>query len=63
MIAEQKDFIHMYDCRGRTFDTVQEIDLFGEIAGVAFSPTADKMWIAVADKSYSSLLEYQADRS
>lgn len=37
---------------------VQEIDLFGEIAGVAFSPHADAFFVGVADLTYSSLLEF-----
>ena len=37
----------------------QEVDLFGEIGGIAFSPDACTFLIAVADVTYSSLLHYQ----
>jgi hypothetical protein len=36
----------------------QEIDLFGEIAGVSFSPDARKLSIGVADMTYSSLVQF-----
>jgi hypothetical protein len=36
-----------------------QIDLFGEISGVAFSPDGDRFFFAVADLTYSSLLEYR----
>ncbi len=35
-----------------------QIDLFGEIAGTSFSPDGDRFFLAIADLTYSSLLEY-----
>jgi hypothetical protein len=37
---------------------VQEIDFFGEIAGIAFSPHADALFVGISDPTYSSLLEF-----
>ena len=37
---------------------VQEVDLFGEISGISFSPDAETFFVGVADLTYSSLLEY-----
>ncbi len=36
----------------------KEIDMFGEISGVCFSPQADKFFVGVADATYSSLLQF-----
>jgi hypothetical protein len=38
---------------------VQHVDLFGEIAGIAFSPHADTFFVGIADVTYSSLLEFE----
>ena len=37
----------------------QTIDMFGEIAGISFSPCGTSLFIAVYDLSYSSLREYR----
>jgi len=42
---------------------VQEIDLFGEISGIAFTPHADAVFVGVADLTYSSLLHYDRYQS
>ena len=36
----------------------QEIDIFGEISGICFSPQADKFFVGIADATYSSLLQF-----
>ncbi|KAM0897894.1 hypothetical protein ACQ4PT_022268 [Festuca glaucescens] len=60
-MAEAADFVHVYDTRA-CYTTVQEIDLFGEIAGVAFSPDTDALFVGVADRTYGSLLEFSRRR-
>ncbi|XP_044964839.1 uncharacterized WD repeat-containing protein C2A9.03-like isoform X2 [Hordeum vulgare subsp. vulgare] len=55
--AEAADFVHLYDARAG-YGAAQEIGLFGEIAGVAFSPDADALFVGVADRAYGSLLEF-----
>uniref|UniRef100_A0ACD5WQF2 Uncharacterized protein n=1 Tax=Avena sativa TaxID=4498 RepID=A0ACD5WQF2_AVESA len=60
-MAEAADFVHVYDVR-TCYATVQEIDLFGEIAGVAFSPDTDALFVGVADRTYGSLLEFRRHR-
>ncbi|CAN6487355.1 unnamed protein product [Victoria cruziana] len=56
-VAEPADFIHIYDtemdCKKR-----QEIDFFGEISGISFSPDAQSLFIGVWDRIYASLLQY-----
>ncbi|CAM0906842.1 unnamed protein product [Alopecurus aequalis] len=60
-MAEAADFVHVYDARA-CYTAVQEIDLFGEIAGVAFSPDTDALFVGVADRTYGSLLEFSRRR-
>lgn len=60
-MAEAADFVHVYDTRA-CYATEQEIDLFGEIAGVAFSPDTDALFVGVADRTYGSLLEFSRRR-
>ncbi|KAK9793719.1 hypothetical protein WJX73_009911 [Symbiochloris irregularis] len=55
--AEAGDFVHILDVASG-FRKCQEIDLFGEVAGVAFSPDASTMFIGIADVTYSSMLQY-----
>eukprot|EP00951_Prasinocladus_malaysianus_P007538 scaffold54226_cov40-Prasinocladus_malaysianus.AAC.2 len=60
-MAEPADFVHVYDVASN-YTHCQEIDLFGEIAGCAFSPESDSFFITVADITYSSLLEFHRSR-
>ena len=39
-MVEPADFVHLFDVNSN-FKEAQEIDLFGEIAGVSFSPDSD----------------------
>eukprot|EP00249_Psilotum_nudum_P010526 c22589_g1_i1 orf=1252-2607(+) len=56
-MAEPADFVHIFDV-SQGFNQCQEIDLFGEIAGISFSPDTDALFIGIADRTYGSLLEY-----
>ncbi|CAI5972017.1 unnamed protein product [Closterium sp. NIES-65] len=56
-MAEPADFVHVFDTSSG-FTRAQEIDIFGEIAGISFSPDTEALFIGVADRTYSSLLEY-----
>jgi secreted PhoX family phosphatase len=38
---------------------VQEIDFFGEIAGVAFTPDGEDLYIGISDPTYTSLMHFQ----
>jgi hypothetical protein len=37
--------------------SAEQIDLFGEISGVSFTPMGDELFVGVADLTYSSSLE------
>ncbi|KAF9610326.1 hypothetical protein IFM89_021996, partial [Coptis chinensis] len=61
-MSEPADFVHIYDTQSE-YSREQEIDLFGEIAGISFSPDTEALFVAVADRTYGSLLEYNRKRS
>ena len=56
--AEPADFVHVYDV-GSGFGTAQEIDLFGEVAGISFSPDSQSFFVAISDTLYNSLVQYK----
>ncbi|OVA03125.1 WD40 repeat [Macleaya cordata] len=60
-MAEPADFVHIYDTKSG-YRNVQEIDLFGEIAGISFSPDTEALFVGVADRTYGSLLEFNRRR-
>ena len=59
--SEPADFVHVYDVKAG-FATCQEVDLFGEIAGIAFSPDAEAHYVGISDAIYGSLLEMRRRR-
>ncbi|KAL7088403.1 hypothetical protein ACP275_13G125500 [Erythranthe tilingii] len=61
-MAEPADFVHVYDVKNG-YDKEQEIDFFGEISGVSFSPDTDSLFIGVWDRTYGSLLQYNRCRN
>ncbi|KAF3445786.1 hypothetical protein FNV43_RR10963 [Rhamnella rubrinervis] len=60
--AEPADFVHVIDT-GSGYVKGQEIDLFGEIAGISFSPDGEALFIGIADRTYGSLLEFNRRHS
>lgn len=60
-MAEPADFVHLYDTK-QDYTKSQEIDLFGEIAGISFSPDTEAFFVGVADRTYGSLLEFNRRR-
>lgn len=60
-MAEPADFIHIFYTQSG-YATAQEIDLFGEIAGISFSPDTDALFVSVSDRTYGSLLEFKRRR-
>ncbi|XP_058784997.1 uncharacterized WD repeat-containing protein C2A9.03-like [Vicia villosa] len=56
-MAEPADFVHVYDVKNG-YEMEQEIDFFGEISGISFSPDTESLFIGVWDRVYASLLEY-----
>ncbi|KAK4747478.1 hypothetical protein SAY87_014064 [Trapa incisa] len=56
-MAEPADFVHVLDVQSG-YSRSQEIDLFGEIAGISFSPDAESLFVGIADRAYGSLLEF-----
>ncbi|KAH9626476.1 hypothetical protein KSS87_006436 [Heliosperma pusillum] len=60
-MAEPADFIHIFDTQSG-YGKEQEIDLFGEIAGISFSPDTEALFVGVADRTYGSVLEFNRSR-
>ncbi|XP_006660248.1 uncharacterized WD repeat-containing protein C2A9.03 isoform X1 [Oryza brachyantha] len=60
-MAEPADFVHIFDA-GSGYHRKQEVDFFGEIAGISFSPDTEALLIGVHDRTYSSLLQYSRRR-
>ncbi|CAA2982296.1 uncharacterized WD repeat-containing -like isoform X2 [Olea europaea subsp. europaea] len=56
-MTEPADFVHIFDAES-DYARGQEIDLFGEIAGISFSPDSEALFVGVADRTYGSLLEF-----
>ncbi|CAL5348744.1 unnamed protein product [Camellia sinensis] len=56
-MAEPADFVHIFDTQSN-YAQAQEIDLFGEIAGISFSPDTEALFVGIADRTYGSLLEF-----
>jgi len=54
LFSEPADFVHIFDAH--TFERSQVIDLFGEIAGVTFTPDTDGLYIANADENYGFVI-------
>ncbi|KAL2455372.1 Transducin/WD40 repeat-like superfamily protein [Abeliophyllum distichum] len=61
-MAEPADFVHIYDVKNG-YEKEQEIDFFGEISGVSFSPDTESLFIGVWDRTYGSLLQYNRCRN
>lgn len=60
-MSEPADFVHVFDVQ-QDFSLCQEIDLFGEIAGISFSPDTEALFVGIADRTYGSVLEYNRAR-
>lgn len=56
-MAEPADFVHIMDTQSG-YIKGQEIDLFGEIAGISFSPDTEALFVGIADRTYGSILEF-----
>ncbi|KAJ0557901.1 putative transcription factor WD40-like family [Helianthus annuus] len=57
VVAEAADFVHVCNTK-LNYEKRQEIDLFGEMAGVSLSPDDETLYIGVPNWIYSSLLQY-----
>ncbi|KAG8047656.1 hypothetical protein GUJ93_ZPchr0008g12065 [Zizania palustris] len=60
-MAEPADFVHVFDVASG-YLRKQEVDFFGEISGISFSPDTEALFVGVNDRSYSSLLQYSRRR-
>ncbi|KAJ0519801.1 putative transcription factor WD40-like family [Helianthus annuus] len=56
-MAEPADFVHIFDSQ-TGYESGQEIDVFGEIGGISFSPDAEALFVGISDRTYGSVLEF-----
>ncbi|CAL5054634.1 unnamed protein product [Urochloa decumbens] len=56
-MAEPADFVHIFDVKSE-YNRRQELDFFGEISGMSFSPDTDALFVGVCDRVYGSLLQF-----
>ncbi|KAL0443208.1 UNVERIFIED_CONTAM: putative WD repeat-containing protein C2A9.03 [Sesamum latifolium] len=61
-MAEPADFVHVFDVESG-YEKEQEIDFFGEISGISFSPDTESLFVGVWDRTYGSLLEFGRRRN
>lgn len=61
-MAEPADFVHVFDV-GSGYNKQQELDFFGEISGISFSPDTEALFVGVWDRTYGSLLQYNRRRN
>lgn len=60
-VAEPADYVTLYDVAAApAYSSCQTVDVFGELAGVGFSPDSQRFFAAVADVHYASLLQFNA---
>lgn len=55
--GEPADYVTLYDVASG-FSRCQVVDLFGEIAGTAFTPDSSRFTIGVADVNYGSAVQF-----
>ncbi|KAJ3677576.1 hypothetical protein LUZ60_003300 [Juncus effusus] len=60
-VAEPADFVHIYDVASG-YCKRQEVDFFGEISGISFSPDSEALFVGVWDRTYGSLLQFNRRR-
>ncbi|KAG5555632.1 hypothetical protein RHGRI_006323 [Rhododendron griersonianum] len=61
-MAEPADFVHVFNAKSG-YEKEQEIDFFGEISGMSFSPDTESLFIGVCIPTYGSLLEFRRQRN
>ncbi len=57
LMAEPADIVSIVDAE--TFETKQDLDMFGEISGAGFSPDGSKFFVANADARVGGIAEYE----
>ena len=56
VLAEPADFVHVVDAR--SFQSKQEIEFFGEIAGISMPPDGSRLYIANCDPKFGGIMEF-----
>ena len=56
VLAEPADFVHVVDAQ--SFQSKQEIEFFGEIAGISMPPDGSRLYIANCDPKFGGIMEF-----
>lgn len=59
--GESTDFVRVFDV-GSEYANEQEIDFFGKISGISFSPDTESLFIGVSDRGFGGLIEFGRHR-
>ncbi|KAL7103278.1 hypothetical protein ACP275_08G169900 [Erythranthe tilingii] len=60
-MAESADFVRIFDVESG-YEKEQQIDFFGEVSGISFSPDTEALFIGVWDRTYGGLIEFRRRR-
>ncbi|KAK4528339.1 hypothetical protein GAYE_SCF55G6279 [Galdieria yellowstonensis] len=61
-MAEHTDFVHIYDLSRRAFEEREEVDVFGDISGVAFTKDCESIFIGIRDNEYGGIMELEREK-
>lgn len=57
LMAEPADYMHLVEAT--LYEDRQRLDLFGEIAGVAFAPDGHEYFAAISDPKFGGIMQYE----
>jgi WD40 repeat protein len=57
-VAEPADYVHVYDASTGLYEDKQTVEFIGEIAGVSFDPSGERLFIGNGDDLVGSIYEF-----
>jgi WD40 repeat protein len=60
-MSESADFLHIFDVESG-YTGRQEVDFFGEVSGISFSPDTETLFVGVSHEDYNGLIEFRRRR-
>lgn len=58
-MAEARDYVRIVDVVDGEFKSCEVLAFFGDIAGISFTPNAERIYVAISDRTYSGLMAYE----
>jgi uncharacterized protein YjiK len=62
VMSESADFLYIFDVESG-YMRRQEVDFFGEVSGISFSPDTEALFVGVSHQNYNSLIEFHRRRA